>query len=131
MSDIIRKGGRGDAVKATQEKLAKLGFDVTPDGIFGDATDHAVRELQTLFGYNVDGLVGPGTTGLMDAQIGYGWSYKAPDAKARALAAQGKAPAAGQQQQAKVPTAPVAAPSAAVLAAKPAVQAKPSQTAKS
>lgn len=123
MVDIIRKGGRGDAVKATQEKLVKLGFDLKPDGIFGDATDGAVRQLQTLFGYDIDGIVGPATASLMDAQIGYGWNLKAPDAKARALAAQGKAPPAGQQQ-AKVPTAPVAAPTKEQLAAKPSVQAK-------
>jgi peptidoglycan hydrolase-like protein with peptidoglycan-binding domain len=132
MSDIIRKGGRGDAVKAMQQKLVKLGFDVAPDGIFGDATEHAVKELQTLFGYTVDGLVGDGTSGLMDAQIGYGWSYKAPDAKARALAAQGKAPAAGQQQSAGPSKAPAsagqqpAAPSKGVPpAGKPAIQGKP------
>lgn len=90
----VKKGMRGDAVKSIQERLVKLGFDLTVDGIFGDGTDHAVRELQTLFGYTVDGIVGEGTAKLIDAQIGYAWSYKAPDAKARALQSQGKAPAA-------------------------------------
>ena len=88
--DIMRKGSNGDTVKALQGKLVTLGFELTPDGIFGDRTEHAVRELQTLFGYDVDGLVGKGTTGLIEAQVGYGWNYKAPDAKGRALAAQGK-----------------------------------------
>lgn len=90
MGDIIRKGNKGDAVKGLQERLNRLGWELKPDGVFGDATDAAVRELQTLFGYTVDGLVGDGTSHLIDAQIGYAWNLKAPDAKARAMAAQGK-----------------------------------------
>ena len=90
MSDIIHKGQKGDAVKSMQERLNRLGWELLVDGVFGDATDAAVRELQTLFGYTIDGKVGPGTSGLIDAQLGYGWNLKSPDAKARAMAAQGK-----------------------------------------
>lgn len=89
-TENIKKGDRGDGVKGIQSRLTKLGFKLEADGAFGDGTEHAVRELQTLFGYTVDGIVGPGTSGLIDAQIGYGWNYTAPDAKARAMAAQGK-----------------------------------------
>jgi len=90
MGDVIHKGQKSDAVKGLQERLVRLGWDLKPDGVFGEATDAAVRELQTLFGYTVDGKVGDGTNGLIEAQIGYAWNLKAPDAKARALAAQGK-----------------------------------------
>jgi peptidoglycan hydrolase-like protein with peptidoglycan-binding domain len=89
MSDILKTGSKGPAVTVLQDKLAKLGFDVTPDGNFGGKTDTAVRSLQTMFGYTVDGMVGDATTKLMDAQIGYGWHAQAADAKDRALAAQG------------------------------------------
>ncbi len=88
---ILKKGSRGDEVKDLQQKLSKLGFDVEADGIFGPNVERAVTQLQTLFGYTVDGLVGDGTKKLIDAQIGYGWNVKADDAQQRALASQGKA----------------------------------------
>jgi len=41
---------------------------------FDELTDKTVRELQQAFGYTVDGVVGPGTHKLINAQIGHGWS---------------------------------------------------------
>ena len=77
---LIRNGSRGDDVKAIQSKLAQLGFKLEADGIFGKQTEEAVRHLQKLFGYTVDGIVGDGTTKLIDQQIGYGWNVNAPNA---------------------------------------------------
>lgn len=88
---LIKNGSRGDDVKAVQEKMIRLGYDLKADGIFGDGTEKVVRNLQSLFGYTVDGIIGDGTMGLIDAQLGYGWNAKAPDAMERALRAQGKA----------------------------------------
>lgn len=88
MSQLIKKGSKGDAVRDVQMRLAKLGFALDVDGDFGSSTDGAVRELQTLFGYTVDGIAGPGTIALMDAQIGYGWSRQSADAVAKAKASQ-------------------------------------------
>lgn len=96
---ILRKGARGDDVRQLQQKLQKLGFDLQPDGIFGDATEKAVIQLQTMFGYTVDALVGEGTNKLIDAQIGYGWNVKSPDAAEKAMAAQGKGPMASKPAQ--------------------------------
>ncbi len=90
MSNLLRNGSKGDAVKALQEKLVKLGFDVEVDGHFGPMTEKNVRELQRMFGYTVDGLVGEGTEKLVTSQLGYGWSAKAPEAEELALRAQGK-----------------------------------------
>ena len=90
---IIKKGAKGDSVKDLQGKLGQLGFKLEADGIFGDDTERAVTDLQTMFGYDVDGLVGEGTMGLIDAQIGYGWNVQQPDAQEKALRAQGKDPA--------------------------------------
>jgi peptidoglycan hydrolase-like protein with peptidoglycan-binding domain len=90
MTDLLRNGSRGDAVKELQTNLQKLGFDIEPDGIFGTQTEAIVKKLQTLFGYTVDGLVGEGTKGLITQQLGYKWNAKAPDAQERALRAQGK-----------------------------------------
>ncbi|MEO0321871.1 MAG: peptidoglycan-binding domain-containing protein [Myxococcota bacterium] len=87
---LLKRGSSGGEVKEFQQKLGQLGFDVDADGAFGDQTLVAVVQLQTLFGYTVDGLVGDGTKGLVDAQIGHGWNLKSPDALKSALRAQGK-----------------------------------------
>ena len=87
---VIKNGAKGDSVKELQQKLNQLGYTVEADGHFGPLTEKIVKNLQTMFGYTVDGMVGDGTMGLIDAQIGYGWSADAPDAQERALRAQGK-----------------------------------------
>lgn len=90
MSNLLKNGSKGDAVKSLQEKLVQLGFDVDVDGHFGPITEKTVRELQRVFGYTIDGIVGDGTTRLVDAQLGHGWNYRSPDAEERGLRAQGK-----------------------------------------
>lgn len=52
----IKKGDRGDDVKALQQAL-----HLYPDGIFGKLTDEAVKELQRKYGLTADGVVGPNT----------------------------------------------------------------------
>lgn len=89
---LLKNGSRGDEVTVLQGKLNQLGFGLEADGIFGDATHKSVVDLQSMFGYTVDGLVGEGTQKLIDAQIGYGWNVNAPDAQEKALRAQGKDP---------------------------------------
>jgi peptidoglycan hydrolase-like protein with peptidoglycan-binding domain len=53
---ILQKGMRGAPVKRLQERL---GIDA--DGIFGPATEKAVRDFQTSAGLAVDGIAGPDT----------------------------------------------------------------------
>ncbi len=74
MSSVLKKGSRGDDVKALQESLNRFGYELDADGIFGDGTDSAVRHLQKAFGYTVDGLVGDGTYALIKQQLGYNWN---------------------------------------------------------
>src|SRR5688500_18386768 len=89
---MLKRGSKGEEVRSLQKRMIKLGYDIDSDGDFGPKTETAVKELQSAFGYTVDGIVGEGTNSLIDQQLGYGWNAKAPDAKQRALAAQGKAP---------------------------------------
>jgi peptidoglycan hydrolase-like protein with peptidoglycan-binding domain len=103
---LFKRGVRGPAVREMQEKLARLGLNVEADGIFGENTERAVIQLQTMFGYDVDGIVGPGTTFLIDQQLGLGWNAQAPDAYERAMRAQGKGPAQTKQSAESAP-APV------------------------
>jgi hypothetical protein len=51
----------GPDVRALQERLVALGFEMIPDGQFGPMTDLAVTEFQKQQGLEPDGIVGPGT----------------------------------------------------------------------
>jgi peptidoglycan hydrolase-like protein with peptidoglycan-binding domain len=73
----LKKGSTGGEVKTLQGNLQKLGFPLEADGIFGDKTYNSVITLQTIFGYDVDGLAGPATQKLAEQQVGYGWSLLA------------------------------------------------------
>jgi peptidoglycan hydrolase-like protein with peptidoglycan-binding domain len=106
---LLRKGSRGDDVRKLQQDLARLGFDLKADGIFGDDTESAVIQLQTMFGYDVDALVGDGTKALIQAQLGYGWNAKAPNAAELALRSQGKGTTASATSKAP-PTTSSASP---------------------
>jgi len=57
---------RGDAVRALQQALAAAGLDVEIDGVFGPATDVAVRTFQRDRGLIADGIVGPATRAALD-----------------------------------------------------------------
>jgi N-acetylmuramoyl-L-alanine amidase len=57
---------RGDDVADLQRRLNRLGFDAgKEDGIFGRATDRAIREFQRNVGQEIDGIVGPDTIAAM------------------------------------------------------------------
>lgn len=58
---ILRNGCEGSDVKELQTYLIQLGYDCGswgPDGDFGDATEHALREFQKDRGLVVDGQYG-------------------------------------------------------------------------
>ncbi|MBK0014147.1 peptidoglycan-binding protein [Stenotrophomonas sp. S41] len=61
----LRDGSRGTAVSELQEQLGRLGYKdaqgqpLARDGIYGDATRHAVEDLQRAQGLKVDGVFGP------------------------------------------------------------------------
>tara|TARA_R110000824_G_scaffold251563_1_gene440205 strand:+ start:1269 stop:2075 length:807 start_codon:yes stop_codon:yes gene_type:complete len=65
---IIRIGARGDGIKDIQESLNALGFGpVDADGIFGAATETAIRLFQEAHELGVDGIVGPATRQILGA----------------------------------------------------------------
>ena len=53
---IVKRGMRGAPVKRLQERLS-----IEADGIFGSATEAAVRDFQKSAGLAVDGIAGPDT----------------------------------------------------------------------
>ena len=58
---LLRRGSEGKAVEDLQERLNGLGADLKVDGDFGPATEFAVRQFQTFWGIDVDGVVGDQT----------------------------------------------------------------------
>lgn len=60
-------GARGPSVRALQERLVELEWELDADGIFGPATDAAVREFQEQYELDIDGIVGPHTWEALDA----------------------------------------------------------------
>lgn len=65
---VLRRGDRGSAVLAAQERLASLGYWLgTPDGSFGPLTEQAVFALQGAAGLTRDGVLGPLTRRALDS----------------------------------------------------------------
>ena len=61
---VLRKGAKGEQVKALQRLLYAMGYDLGTaliDGDFGSKTDAAVRAYQKHKGLEADGIVGPAT----------------------------------------------------------------------
>jgi hypothetical protein len=61
---VLRKGAKGEQVKALQRMLYSMGYDLGPslvDGSFGSKTDAAVRAYQKGKKLEIDGVVGPAT----------------------------------------------------------------------
>lgn len=86
---MIRIGDCGAQVTDLQKKLVDLGYEIAVDGAFGPITRWAVLNVQAMFGYDIDGVVGPATAKLIEAQHGYGWNLRRPSAQRWALKAQG------------------------------------------
>ncbi len=64
---VVRVGSHGPAVEELQQKLNGNGATLNPDGVFGPATQAAVRAFQTANGLSADGVVGLNTWHTLDA----------------------------------------------------------------
>jgi Putative peptidoglycan binding domain len=66
----LQKGMTGGIVELLQQGLIAVGYDCGPsgaDGVFGDATEGAVRRFQADQGLEVDGIAGPVTNQRLQA----------------------------------------------------------------
>ena len=66
---IVRRGANGHPVRTLQHLLRARGQSVAVDGIFGPATEAAVRTVQQSGGVAVDGVVGPQTWPKLIVQV--------------------------------------------------------------
>lgn len=57
----VREGAKGNITWLIQAMLVCHSFDISVDGIFGNATKNAIKELQKRNGLSVDGICGKNT----------------------------------------------------------------------
>lgn len=65
MANYLKTGSSGSRVRELQELLNKQGYNLSVDGVYGSATQNAVRKYQKANGLGVDGIVGDETWGSL------------------------------------------------------------------
>jgi peptidoglycan hydrolase-like protein with peptidoglycan-binding domain len=66
LTENLRRGSKGEAVRQIQLRLAELGYPVgAADGSFGPMTEQAVKLFQRKAGLVVDGVVGSHTVSAL------------------------------------------------------------------
>jgi putative chitinase len=68
---VLRIGAQGDAIRAVQLALAKLGYALTGTGNFGGATETAVTDFQQRHNIEADGEVGAETARAIDRALAH------------------------------------------------------------
>jgi len=67
-SGALRNGDQGADVEYVQQRLRELGYlSGRADGIFGNATERAVRDFQSAHGLTSDGVVGNRTLAMLES----------------------------------------------------------------
>ncbi|WMT58763.1 peptidoglycan-binding domain-containing protein [Truepera radiovictrix] len=70
---VVRRGDNNNAVRAVQDQLAnRYGYALAVDGVFGPATEAAVKSFQASWGLAQDGVVGPSTWNALVTNVGGG-----------------------------------------------------------
>lgn len=69
----VRRGSRGQAVRAVQEMLSIIGFKTQADGVLGAGTEGLLKRFQKARGLEVDGVAGTQTWSVlvMEAAMTY------------------------------------------------------------
>ena len=67
-SSALRNGDQGTDVAYVQQRLRELGYlSGNADGVFGNATERAVKDFQAANGLTADGVVGNRTLAMLDS----------------------------------------------------------------
>ncbi len=72
----VKLNDRGRDVIEIQKYLKILGYNVSPDGIFGKGTENAVKDFQKSKNLSVDGIAGDNTRHLLKKMISEKVSYE-------------------------------------------------------
>ena len=88
----LKRGSSGDKVTQLQQKLKNWGYySGSVDGIFGSATEAAVKKFQKKNGLTADGIVGKTTAEKLGLQLSGGQSAASGDVDLIARAVYGEA----------------------------------------
>ena len=88
----LKRGSSGDKVTQLQQKLKNWGYySGSVDGIFGSATEAAVKKFQKKNGLTADGIVGKATAEKLGLRLSGGQSAASGDVDLIARAVYGKA----------------------------------------
>ncbi len=68
--DELAHGAEGEGVELLQAALVAAGHEIDIDGVFGDATERAVRRFQRDNELDVDGIVGENTWAALEDFMG-------------------------------------------------------------
>jgi len=66
---MVQRGSKGPEVAEVQKLLNQAGYKVAVDGVFGPATEAAVKQFQHDKQLKVDGIVGPVTMSLLKQAV--------------------------------------------------------------
>jgi hypothetical protein len=69
---LLAEGSVGEAVRDLQQNLSALGYPLAVDGIFGTATEEAVRAFQSDHQLGADGVAGPSTLAAIGKALPFG-----------------------------------------------------------
>lgn len=69
MPGTLQRGAKGSQVLKMQQDLNKLGYGLTADGDFGQATENAVRAFQLINGLTVNGIADQNTLNKLAALL--------------------------------------------------------------
>ena len=68
-SSLYDQWGGATWIKSIQDKLHRLGYTITVDGIDGPQTQATVKDFQGKNGLTVDGIAGPATNAKLDEKL--------------------------------------------------------------
>lgn len=70
-SRLLKRGMTGTDVAEAQRLLKTRGYAIEADGVFGPATENAVKQFQGNRWLDDDGVIGPDTLGTLQSNLGY------------------------------------------------------------
>ena len=107
-AEALRRGSRGDTVREIQTRLKRWGYySGAVDGVFGAATESAVKAFQRRNGLTPDGVVGEKTAAAIGIKLPSGGTGKGTDGNLYLLARLVHGEARGEPYRGKVAVAAV------------------------
>jgi len=73
---VLHRGMKGPGVLKLQSTLNRIGYLLTPTGVYDEITFRKIKKFQNDFGLQADGIAGPRTTALLYQMKEFDERYK-------------------------------------------------------